>query len=424
MISCNSGGSSEGEDNFPVASSDWSRDIKSTHLSIDLVNMSGTANIELAGSMESTAVSLEIGDLVIDSVLLGAAQLQFKTIGEQLDIGVPKSQDSAIVTINYSFNLHNDFDGIISNGYSFTWPYFCGNVFPCISEPESGSRYQLELIGVPEGYDAIYPSVVSEDAPSYMIGWAIGEYQYLDLGQTINGTQVGVYYQSAEYDNAVTGTVYLRDVFNWLEQTYGEYLYGTQVASVSVDWQDKAYGGIEHHPYWHIASSSFADQTVHAHEAVHGWFGNGVRIACWEDFVLSEGVASYLAVRAMTEIGGEALGERIWDDYSEKLYSLQNSNENKIAWPRGCHQIDVLDDGLFGMAPYMRGAFFFRDLEKVLGKNVLDQALRRFYTDNRGEAAGMQDLLDLIIVETAYNPTACAEAWLRSEMLPDENACQ
>jgi aminopeptidase N len=33
------------------------------------------------------------------------------------------------------------------------------------------------------------------------------------------------------------------------------------------------------------------------HEAAHGWFGDGVRLRCWEDFVLSEGTASHLDAR-------------------------------------------------------------------------------------------------------------------------------
>ena len=49
-----------------------------------------------------------------------------------------------------------------------------------------------------------------------------------------------------------------------------------------------------------------------AHEAAHGWFGNGVRLRCWEDFVLSEGTASYLAARVLEEVAGPAVSEPIW----------------------------------------------------------------------------------------------------------------
>ena len=54
---------------------------------------------------------------------------------------------------------------------------------------------------------------------------------------------------------------------------------------------------MEHHPQWHVDDSSFGSQETQAHEASHGWYGDGIRLACWEDFVLSEGTVTYLAGR-------------------------------------------------------------------------------------------------------------------------------
>src|SRR5262249_4552368 len=59
--------SSTGEPVLPPPSEDWTRDILSTGLELDLATLSGTATIVLAGS-ESTGASFEIGDLEIASV--------------------------------------------------------------------------------------------------------------------------------------------------------------------------------------------------------------------------------------------------------------------------------------------------------------------------------------------------------------------
>ena len=46
------------------------------------------------------------------------------------------------------------------------------------------------------------------------------------------------------------------------------------------------------------------DEVTHAHEAAHGWFGDGIRLACWEDFVLSEGTVSYLSAHVLGQVAG------------------------------------------------------------------------------------------------------------------------
>jgi aminopeptidase N len=166
-----------------------------------------------------------------------------------------------------------------------------------------------------------------------------------------------------------------------------------------------------------------SDPLVHVHEAAHGWFGNGVRISCWEDFALSEGTTTYLAAHAFNTLVGNDYGDEIWADYQSKLERLQASNDNKIVWPEGCNATDLLNDRLFGVALYMKGAFFFKELEQILGTSNLDQALRTFYTTFQGKAASMQDLLDTVESTTGYDPTHCAMAWLRSELLPNEGDC-
>jgi aminopeptidase N len=421
---CNSGGSGESQSVLPDASIDWERDILLTSLDIDVESMTARADVVLAGSSSSSGASFEVGDLIITNVTLDGMQLRYTTELNRLDVGVPLSDESQTLSIEYSFNLHDNQNGVLENGVTFTWPYYCGNVFPCRSEPAEGSHYQVMISGIPSGSIGIYPQSVSADMPAYALAWAIGDYRYHHLGVTTNGTEVGIYYFADQQRSALLGTQYLVDVFDWYEQTYGEYLFGSRVASVAVNWVAGDYGGMEHHPFWHIASGSLSDPLTHVHEAAHGWFGNGVRIACWEDFTLSEGLTSYLAARGMTEVAGEAYGEQIWSTYEDRLNRLQSGSENKIAWPQGCNGIDILEDELFGTAPYMKGAFFFKHLEQVLGREELDSLLASFYAENRGKATTVQEMLNHISENSPYDPQDCAQAWLRTEFLPENHNCR
>ncbi|MEW8627626.1 MAG: M1 family aminopeptidase [Candidatus Thiodiazotropha sp.] len=417
------GGDDAGNNATPQATTDWQRDILLTSLTIDLETMQGRADILLAGSTTSNGASFETGDLIITQVTANGRPLNYRSENGSLDIGIPPSTDDQTVTIDYSFNLQSDFDGLLDGGMSFTWPYYCGNLFPCKSEPAEGSGYELQINGAPSGSEAIYPASIISDAPAYMLAWAVGDYEFSHLGTTAAGTEVGVYYPPDLQQQALDGSRYLRDAFDWYEQTYGPYPFGQAVASVSVDWGPGQFGGMEHHPFWHIASSSLSDPWVHVHEAAHGWFGNGVRIACWEDFVLSEGLVSYLTARAISAVDSEASGDQVWASYATRLAQLQQGTGNKVAWPAGCQQIDILQDGLFGTAPYMKGAFFFRHLEFSLGVELFDQILSDFFRANVGGAASMDELLQLVEQTSGYDPEDCAMAWLRSETLPSGDTC-
>ena len=424
LIGCDGSSDSRTDTEIQPALEDWNRNIISTDIYLNLDQRKGTAIIRIDGSYTSNGISFEVGDLLIDMILVNGQEVNYKLFEDRLDVEVPKVGQELEVTVDYSFSYHEAFNGVSTDGYSFTWPYYCGNIFPCHSNPKQGSRYGLHIGGLPEGLQAVYPDSIQTDAPSYMVGFSVADYNYLGLGETDNGTEVGAYYRAEEYANVLRGTQYLRQVVNWYEQTLGDYLFGDKMASVSVAWSDSGYGGMEHHPYWHVNSKMISQLSVHAHEAAHGWFGNGVRIACWEEFFLSEGLASYLTARVIEEVVGEVEGDAVWSDYRINLDNLQNSNSNKIAWPDGCGELDIIEDELFGVAPYMKGAFFLKDLEMAIGKDVLDHALKLFYMDNMGESARFVDFLKIVESESGFDPTHCAYDWLKSETLPEQAGCR
>jgi aminopeptidase N len=174
---------------------------------------------------------------------------------------------------------------------------------------------------------------------------------------------------------------------------------------------------MEHHPMWHISQSAVHDHVVHAHEAAHGWFGDGIRIRCWEDFVLSEGSADYLSLRAVEQTEGAAAGQQAWADEMTALMNAVASGDH-IAWPDSCGVLDILKDSLFTEIPYKKGAFFYKAVENQVGRSALDHAMGHFYAVHHNQAAGMQDLLDTIKADTGFDPTALAQAWLRGLGIP------
>jgi aminopeptidase N len=170
---------------------------------------------------------------------------------------------------------------------------------------------------------------------------------------------------------------------------------------------------MEHHPFFHVAKDAMNDEVTHAHEAAHGWFGDGVRLKCWEDFVLSEGTVSYLSARALSKVA-PALETKIWADYQAEL-DAAIAEGGAPAWPTGCNRIDIIQDKLFTNLPYMQGAFFYKDVAAKVGADVLDGVIGRFYKKYKTKAASMQDMVDAIKRETGFDPKAIVLARLRKQ---------
>ena len=386
--------------------------VTDTKLAFDVTALTGTATISFAAS-DAPGASLEVGDLAID-----AASVMTANDGKGgLTLALPG--DATSVDFAFHYQNHEGLQGASADGYTLTWPYFCGNLFPCHSAPSDGTTFSLSLTGIPDGKVAIYPTSIPSAAPAYQLAWSMDAYTEIPLGTTTAGTSVSVWYQGGLAAKATTGSKHLVAAFDWLEQTIGPYRFGNHVGSVSVRWPAGQFGGMEHHPFWHIAAAAMADEVTHVHESAHGWFGDGIRIQCWEDFVLSKNTVSYLAGRAL-DVVAPTVGANAWAGYETELGQIQPDD---LVWPTTCGAVDVIADHLFTDAPYMRGAFFYRAVALKIGADKLDQALHAFYMAHATGSARMSDMLQTIQDVTGFDPHPCAELWLHGQTIPAVGAC-
>ncbi len=384
------------------------RTVVATELTVDVTAHTGRAAITFGSGAHA---SLEVGDLAIASVTADGVTMAPRIVPGRHG-GVLELDDPRTVVIDYRWKLHEPFTGAAA-GFTFVWPYYCGNLFPCHSSPAEGTAFTLAVTGVPADQTAIYAGAIAQ-VPSYQVAWSIGAYNEKLLGTTAANTTVSIWYLPGDDNAMTTGTAHLVAAFDWLERTIGPYRFGRHVGSVDVAWPAGGFGGMEHHPRWHISRAQLASEIAHVHEATHGWFGDGVRLACWEDFVLSEGTTTYLAARALDAVAPEA-GAAAWQHLAGELATLSG---DELVWPAGCGAIDILADHLLGPAPYVRGAMFYRAVAEVVGAAKLDAALAAFYRAHAGRAARMSDMLATIASVTGFDPTACADAWLRSRRIP------
>ncbi len=396
----------------PEPSENFARDILRYDLEINLAEQTGSVTLSVAGDA-STGLSLDVGNLVVQSVSDSYGPLNHIDLGRTLNIGVPPGGDERTLTIAYEFTSHRDFNGWMEEQeVTFLWPAFCGNLYPCNPNPADGATFTMNVSGA--SGTAVYPTTIPADAPTYMPAIAVGDFTEMPLGTTPAGTDVSVWFEPGQEADAIAGTANLVDVFDFLETTYGPYTYGSKVGTVSAEWGGGGFGGMEHHPLWHVATNSLADEETNAHEAAHGWYGNGVRISCWEDFVLSEGVVTYMAARALEESSVD-----LWPQYDCELARICESSENTTALLDTCGEIDLINHELWSGTPYQKGAQYMREVAGVLGVDVVDQALSEFYLEHVGKSARMRDLVELLKSKgSADEIEALTVAWLETEACP------
>lgn len=399
------------------------RDILHTALEVDLAARSAVATIDLAAATDPAAGAVfEVSGLTLRRVSAGGVALAWRINAGRLEVDLPAPASApARISIEYALPAADPVSGLLTGGATFIWPYHCGKLFPCHSNPADGAGFALNIRGTPAGQTTIYAPQIAE-APAYQLAWATGNYAVIDLGVTASGLRVKAFAPPALESAARDGTRLLRATLEWFERSYGPYPYGNETGAVAVS-DNPGFGGMEHHPYWHVGGALLADPLTHAHEAAHGWIGGGARIACWEDFALSEGTASYMAARALGAVSGAAEEDRVWQGYRARLRSAMLGAAPKIARPEGCGAIDVLQDGLFSDIPYLKGALFWKSLEARIGKEAVDLALRSFFNQYRYRAAGFVNAVETVFAATGYDAAACAHAWLKLEALPSSEVC-
>jgi len=140
-----------------------------------------------------------------------------------------------------------------------------------------------------------------------------------------------------------------------------------------------------------------------------------VRMQCREDFVLSEGVVTYLESRA-TEAVGALTEEEVWTRVQER-FERAIARRDFVIYPDGCDQLSTIFE-LFTALPYNKGALYLRQVENRIGRAGLDAALSSFYRERVGTAATMQELVDHIESESGTDLDDLTLPWLKSTGTP------
>ena len=157
------------------------------------------------------------------------------------------------------------------------------------------------------------------------------------------------------------------------------------------------------------ASGSIAERTlmVIAHEVAHIWYGDLVTMAWWDDLWLNEAFASWMAWTVM-ENSYPQFESNLMLTQESAFPSDQRTTSKAIRKPVRTEDDALADAGL----NYTKGNALLRMIERYVGKDVWQKAIRAYIKKHAWGNTTERDLWDAVSAESGLDVYAIASDFL------------
>lgn len=266
-----------------------------------------------------------------------------------------------------------------------------------------------------------YHFEMKQKIPSYLIALAVGDMEYVPLGE-----KCGIYAEQELADECAYEFEDLPKMIATAEAMYGKYQWD-QYDIVMLPYSFP-FGGMEN-PRLTFANPTIlaGDRSlvsVIAHELAHSWSGNLVTNATWNDFWLNEGFTVYFENRIMEELyGKEAADILALIEFQDLTIALDDMEHGEH--PEDSHlklQLDERnpDDGMTDIA-YVKGAYFLRTLENEVGREKFDEFLTNYFEAHAFKTITTEDFVTYLekTLLVPNNLDFDVNEWIYGPGLPD-----
>uniref|UniRef100_A0A7N6BTU9 Peptidase M1 leukotriene A4 hydrolase/aminopeptidase C-terminal domain-containing protein n=1 Tax=Anabas testudineus TaxID=64144 RepID=A0A7N6BTU9_ANATE len=283
--------------------------------------------------------------------------------------------------------------------------------FPCFDTPAVKSTYTA-TVRVPDGVtvlmsasrssyskeDRVFQFSMEFPVPSYLVALVAGDLQHVDIGPRSR-----VWAEPCLLSCAVKKLG--GSVEHWLgvaEELFGPYLWGRcDIVFLPPSFPIVAM----ENPCLTFIIASILESSEFLlidviHEIAHGWFGNAVTNATWEEMWLSEGLATYAQRRITTEAYGEAftcLETAVRLDALHRQLRLLGDN-NPVSKLHVKFESGVNPSTLMNLFTYEKGFCFVSYLSQLC-RDVrrFDCFLRDYISQFKFRSVVAQDLIDFFL---------------------------
>ena len=238
----------------------------------------------------------------------------------------------------------------------------------------------------------VYSFEMNQPIPPYLIALAVGNLEFKAIDY-----RTGVYAEPSMVEECANELIDMGKMVDVAEQLYGKYDWDRY--DVIVLPPSFPFGGMENPRLTFATPTIIAGDrslvSLIAHELAHSWSGNLVTNATWNDFWLNEGFTVYFERRIMEALYGR--------DYSEMLallgfQDLQNQVDNSQPAMqllrlnmKGKHPDDAMTD-----IAYEKGYFFLRMLEENIGRDKMDEFLKKYFNDHKFQTIVTEEFLSYL----------------------------
>jgi aminopeptidase N len=387
-----------------------------------VVNATDRISFDLFGpTVSSVAVNLEpveftVGDsellVPLDSVL---------SVGARFETTVDFASEANWQTWDPdAAGLFASRDGV----WSVNEPAGASTWLPVIDHPTDKATWSFE-ISVPKGLEAIsngelvepggvtkgdqttWHWVQAEPMASYLITMLIGDYEFVDAGQSATGVlfeHVVLTERRKALDAYLEVT---KQQMAYFEEIFGPYpfdRYGISITD-SVPGLAMETQGLPVFSWRDLDGTlGVAAQLFLSHELAHQWFGDAVSPATWDDIWLNEGFATYAQWLWFDHIGIEDL---------TSTAALSLATLPSFGWPLS------RPDELFGEVAYTGGAVALHALRLTIGDEAFFAGLREWVATYLDSAASTEDFRAVMEDVSGEDLGTYFATWVDATTVPD-----
>lgn len=257
---------------------------------------------------------------------------------------------------------------------------------------------------------------VDQAMPLYTLSFAASpSYELLEAGSTGSGVTLTAGVTPASKQKLKDNLEVAAVAVDWMTAHVGDYPWGSRLAFAEVPGFG---GGMEHTgAIWMGSNAIDGGKTgdyVAAHEVVHHWWGNYVRIADWPDFWLSEGLTEWTTIFAILETTlDQPAVESLQTFYRQQAAESSYPKSPNAPLP-GPLRFDDSSDIMTQVSNnllffYYYGAVFLEMVDQRLVRNFgtdLATVLPAWYQGYGGGAASTEDFMMLLA-----DHTGTVESW-------------